>query len=60
MTHIYRGDRWTDPSLRGVACTTVKRADGKAIRGRNANILLETADGRRFVGTGYQLRKATT
>lgn len=56
-THYYRGDRWTAEELRGVFCTLPKRKDGKCIRGRNGNILVQLEDGRRVVVAGRQLRK---
>lgn len=58
MTHVYLGDRWTAPALTGAAVTLPRRPDGKTTRGRNGNMLMETADGFRFVGVGRRLRKA--
>lgn len=55
-THIYRGDRMTDPALKARPCTLVRRPDGKCIRGRNGNILA-LIDGRLVVVLGRQLRK---
>lgn len=57
MTHVYRGDRWTAPDLKNRPVTLARRPDGKAIRGRNGNILMVTADGRTFVGVGRRLNK---
>lgn len=56
-TYIYRGDKLTDPALKGIVVTAVRRADGKCIRGRNANMLVQTEDGRRIVVLARQLRK---
>jgi hypothetical protein len=56
-THLFLGDRWTDPKLRHQPCGTVKRADGRCIRGRNGNILVVLPSGRRVVVPGRRLRK---
>lgn len=39
--YIYLGDRLTRPELRRMPCRAVRRADGKCIRGRNGNMLVE-------------------
>lgn len=57
MTHVYLGDKWTAPALKGQPVTLARRLTGKAIRGRNGNMLMVTADGRPFVGVGRRLRK---
>jgi hypothetical protein len=57
--YTYRGDRHTDPALKGAMCTAVRRADGRCIRGRNGSMLVQFADGRRVVALGRQLRKVT-
>lgn len=57
MTHVYLGDRWTDPTLKGAAVNLTRRRDGKTVRGRNGNMLMMTAGGRVFVGVGRRLRK---
>ncbi len=44
--YIYRGDRLTDPALRGARCRAVLRHDGKCIRGRGTMLVL--FDGERF------------
>ena len=54
--YVYLGDKWTDSSLKGQAVNLVRRLDGKSIRGRNGNVLMEAADGRVFVGVGRRLR----
>lgn len=41
MDYIYLGDRLTRPELRRMPCRVVRRADGKYIRGRNGNMLVE-------------------
>jgi hypothetical protein len=53
----YRGDGFTSPVLKGAICHPVRRADGKCIRGRNGNMLVEFARGERHVVLGRQLRK---
>lgn len=35
------GDRLTRPELRRMPCRAVRRSDGKCIRGRNGNMLVE-------------------
>jgi hypothetical protein len=54
--YIYLGDRMTDPSLKGVLCKAVLRADGKCIRGKNGNILVSFS-GKRAVVVARLLRK---
>lgn len=58
MTHTYLGDRWTRPEWKRQPCALVRRADGKSIRGRNGNMLVQFADGTKAVVLGRQLRKA--
>lgn len=67
--YIYRGDRWTDPALKGMACDAVRRLNTWSrcaasqgpvcIRGKNGNMLVVRPDGTRIVVQGRQLRKAT-
>lgn len=57
FTYTYRGDRLTDPALRGMQCDPVRRADGKCIRGRNGNMLIVDEQGNRYVIPGRQLRR---
>ena len=59
MTYVYRGDRLTNPALKGATCTAVRRADGKCIRGKNGSMLVEFANGQRVNVLGRQLRKVT-
>lgn len=59
VTHIYLGDRLTAPEYRDRACTPVRRPDGKCIRARNGNMLVQWADGTRSVVVGRRLRKLT-
>lgn len=55
--YVYMGDRLTAPELVGMPVYAVRRADGRCQRGKNGNMLLETVDGRRFVGLARQLAK---
>ncbi len=56
MKYEYRGDRFTDASLREKECYAVRRNDGKCIRGKNGNMLV-IFDGRKTVVLARQLRK---
>lgn len=56
MEYRYRGDRLTDAALKGQLCKAVRR-DGKCIRGKNGNMLVEFANGLRAVVLARQLRK---
>lgn len=55
--YTYRGDLLTDPRWKGQACNAVRRPNGKCVRGRNGNMLVEFAGGERVVVLGRQLRK---
>ena len=56
--YTYRGDRLTDPALKGAACSAVRRrADNRCIRGRNGNMLVVFEGGRLVVVLGRQLRR---
>ena len=58
MTYIYRGDKLTDPTLKGALCEAVRREDGKCIRGRNGNMLVKFIEtGAECIVLGRQLRK---
>lgn len=39
MRYVYLGDRMTAPELKGQPCEPVRRADGKCIRGRGAQLV---------------------
>ena len=39
MRYVYLGDRLTDPTLKGQPCDPVRRADGKCIVGRGAQLV---------------------
>lgn len=57
MDYIYLGDRLTRPELRRMPCRAVRRADGKCIRGRNGNMLVEFGGVGKCVVLGRLLRK---
>lgn len=59
MDYIYLGDRLTDPALRGMACSAVRRA-GKCVRGKNGSMLVVDEQGVRHVVIGRLLRKVPT
>lgn len=54
--YVYRGDKLTDPALKGRTCEAVTRPDGKCIRGKNGNMLVRFVDGPVCVVLGRQLR----
>ena len=56
-TYIYLGDKMTADEHRNKQVTAVLRADGKTIRGRNGNMLVQDEDGRKLVVLGRRLRK---
>lgn len=60
LAYAYRGDRLTDPALRGATCWAVRRPDGKCVRGRNGTMLVQFADGFLHTVLGRQLRKIST
>ena len=57
MDYIYLGDRLTRPELRRMPCRAVRRSDGKCIRGRNGNMLVEFDGVGKCVIIGRLLRK---
>ncbi len=56
MDYIYSGDRLTDASLKGKRCKAV-RVDGKCIRGKNSNMLVEFESGQTAVILARRLKK---
>ena len=58
MEYIYLGDRLTRPELKKQACKAVRRPDGKCIRGKNGNMLVEFETGEKVVVLGRLLRNA--
>lgn len=57
MEYIYLGDRLTRPELKRQPCRAVRRPNGKCIRGRNGNMLVEFEDAGKVVIIGRLLRK---
>ena len=55
--YYFRGDKKTAPEYRGAVCIAVKQLNGKSIRGRNGNFLVQFSSGRRVVVPGRLLRK---
>lgn len=56
MEYIYQGDRLTDNQYKKLPCKAVRR-DGKCIRGKNSNMLVEFAGGDQVVIMARLLRK---
>lgn len=57
MTYIYHGDKLTDPELKKKPCNAIKKSNGKCIRGRNSNMLVEFENGIKHVIMARLLRK---
>ncbi len=57
MEYKYLGDRMTDAKLRGSLCSAVRRSDGKCIRGKNGNMLVQFESGKTAVVIARLLRK---
>ena len=55
--YIYFGDRLTRSELKRKPCRAVRRSNGKCIRGRNGNMLVEFDDVGKCVVLGRLLRK---
>lgn len=55
--NICLGDRLTRQELRRMPCLSVRRSDGKCIRGRSGNMLVEFDGAGKFVVLGRLLRK---
>lgn len=56
----YLGDRMTRWDLRGMRCNAVRRPDGRCVRGRNGNMLVEAENGGTYVVVGRLLRRTAT
>lgn len=54
--YIYKGDRLTDKPYKASPCKAIRRRDGKCIRGRNGNMLVDF-NGHKVVVLARQLRK---
>ncbi len=57
--YIYLGDKLTQRVLKGQKCRAIRRHDGKCIRGRNGNMLVEI-EGIPVVILARHLRKIKT
>lgn len=55
-TYTYIGDGFTDSRYKGKVCSAILRQDGKCIRGRNGNMLVEF-EGKKVVVLARLLRK---
>ncbi len=55
--YYYLGDRLTRPDLKKQPCNAVRRPDGKCIRGRNGNMLVDFPGIGKVVIIGRLLRK---
>lgn len=54
--YTYLGCRMTDPTLKGQSCFAILE-NGKCIRGKNGNMLVQFENGRVAVVVGRLLRK---
>ena len=54
--YYYLGDRNTDGSLKGKSCNAIRK-NGKCIRGKNGNMLVEFINGEKQVVVARLLRK---
>jgi hypothetical protein len=57
MEYTYLGDKLSRPELRRMPCRAVRRFDGKCIRGKNGNMLVEFPGIGKAVVLGRLLRK---
>lgn len=57
MPYIYRGDKLTDPELKGKECEAVRRPDGKCITAGKKVGMLVTFEGKKVVVNRRLLRK---
>ena len=57
MDYIYSGDRLTDNTFKNKQCKAVRRNDGKCIRGKNSNMLVEFEGGQIVVILARRLKK---
>lgn len=56
--YIFKGDKFTDPSLKGQPCDAVRRPDGKCIVGRRGKVgMLVSFNGTLVVVNRRLLRK---
>ncbi len=57
MEYIYLGDKLTDARFKRKECAAVRKDNGKCIRGRNSNMLVEFVGGETVVILARLLRK---
>ncbi len=57
MDYIYLGDKLTATQFKKQPCSAVRRPDGKCIRGKNSNMLVEFSGGVKCVVMARMLRK---
>lgn len=55
--YIYKGDRFTDPALKGQPCTAVLRPNGKCITAGRKVAILVSFKGKKVVVNRRLLRK---
>jgi hypothetical protein len=57
MDYIYHGDKLTDVLFKKKPCKAVRKENGKCIRGKNSNMLVEFENGIQVVIMARTLRK---
>ena len=57
MDYLYLGDRLTDPVLKNMNCSAVRRSNGKCIRSKKATMLVQFENGIKHVVLARRLRK---
>jgi hypothetical protein len=57
MDYLYLGDKFTLPQFRRRLCRAVRKDNGKRIRGKNANMLVQFDGGTKAVVLARLLRK---
>jgi hypothetical protein len=46
MEYKYLGDKHTDPEMKNIVCTAIRRKDGKCVRGKNGSMLVQSSNGK--------------
>ena len=57
MDYVYHGDKMTDAVYKKQLCSAIRKTNGKCIRGRNSNMLVEFQNGTKAVILARLLRK---
>lgn len=57
MDYIYLGDKLTRNDLKNIECKAVRKPNGRCIRGRNSNMLVELSTGEIINVLARRLRK---